>query len=321
MPIPETELPSRNEVSLQEGSPEAWSLTVDVEEWFHNCWHPEYLDPAARPPLFEELDAALPELLDWLEGRNLRATFFVLGEVVRKHPERILSLARRGHEVACHGDLHLRVDSRSRQDWRQGTADCKKQLEDLVGEPVLGYRAPEWSLRSWRNPRLRDLLELGFEYDSSLMAAWGAGSSENPRRPVRLTFGTAGELWEFPPWVLAGGLPANGWTGRVLPDALWRRAFGKARREGLSPVLVIHPWELLERPVPGLLVGLGKFFHEAARRGFPERLERRLFGAPPRLLREQLVALRARATRQLPGEVLESSGVLPAQNPISGKLA
>ena len=57
------------------------ALSVDVEEWYHSCWVPEYVDPARRPPLVEELDRLLPALIELLADLGSTATFFVLGEV------------------------------------------------------------------------------------------------------------------------------------------------------------------------------------------------------------------------------------------------
>ena len=78
------------------------ALSVDVEEWYHSCWVPEYVDPARRPPLVEELDRLLPALIELLAELESTATFFVLGEVARRHPRRLRELAGAGHEVACH---------------------------------------------------------------------------------------------------------------------------------------------------------------------------------------------------------------------------
>ncbi len=253
-----------------------WALTVDVEEWFHNCWHPDYVDPQHRPILEVELDRLLPELLDNLDRVGVSATFFVLGEVAKVFPRTLAEVTRCGHEVACHGDLHFRVDSRSRKQWKVGLAESKARLEDITGKQVLGYRAPEWSLRTWQHPWFEDLKEVGFLYDSSLVSAWGAGVRENPRTVTEFLFGRDRSLWEFPPLVLPGGLPAGGWTGRLVGDRFWRSFFLRERARGAFPVVVVHPWELTDRPLPGVLTGFARFFHEVGRYGFGARFWRRL---------------------------------------------
>lgn len=266
------------------------AVSVDVEEWYHSCWVPEYVDPARRGPLPEELDRLLPGLLERFARLGVRATFFVLGEVARRLPGRIRELAEAGHEVACHGDLHLRANQRTPAEFRADLARARDLLEAVTGRAVVGYRAPEWSLRTAANPRLRLVAELGLRYDSSLMPALGAGAAANPRAPAELRWRDGAGLLELPPLVWGGplGLPAGGWCGRCAPPALLRRAMAHAP----LALLVVHPWELVDRPLPGLYTGFARFFHEAGRRGWGERFERVLAGTATRTLAE--IAARAR---------------------------
>ncbi|MCB1007387.1 MAG: polysaccharide deacetylase family protein [Acidobacteria bacterium] len=246
---------------------------MDVEEWYHNCCIEEYVRPERRPPLLDELDRLLPELLDLIEQLPARATLFVLGEVAERVPARIREARDRGHEIACHGYLHLRANDRSAGEFRRDLQRAKGLLEDLTGDPVRGFRAPEWSLRSPANPRLRIVAECGFDYDSSLVAAIGSGSSENPEGLTRFLWPDGLTLLELPPLVWAGPLrlPAGGWCGR-LAHPRWLRGALEVAREGRgSPIVVVHPWEVVDRAVPGVLTGLGRFFHEAARKGYRER--------------------------------------------------
>jgi hypothetical protein len=260
------------------------ALSVDVEEWYHSCWVPEYVDPRRRPPLAEELDRLLPEMLDLFADLELRATFFVLGEVAERLPARIRELAERGHEVACHGHLHLRADERSPAAFRVDLVRARDRLEQTIGRPVVGYRAPEWSLRSPANPRLRTVAELGFRYDSSLVAAAGAGRADNPRRPAIVRWPDGVSILELPPLVLDRPLrlPVSGWCGRCASPRWLRRAVERAP----FALLVVHPWELVDRPVPGLYTGLARFLHDAGRSGYRERFVELTAGLRTRSLAE-----------------------------------
>lgn len=248
------------------------ALSVDVEEWYHSCWVPEYVDPDRRPPLVEELDRLLPALLELLSELDATATFFVLGEVARRHPRRVRELTAAGHEVACHGFLHWRADARSVREFARDVGQARELLEQVTGRPVRGFRAPEWSLRHLGNPRLRVVAELGFEYDSSLSPSIGAGDPGNPREPSRLIWADGLALLEAPPLVWGGALrlPVGGWTGRLAPEWLLDRAIERAA----GATLVVHPWELVDRPVPGLYTGFARFFHDAGRTGYLERFVR-----------------------------------------------
>ena len=236
---------------------------------------PDYVDPARRPVLTDELDRLLPELLELLDSASAKATFFVLGEVAARLPARIREIAAAGHEIGSHSYLHLRSDWQKLRRWRRDVEASKSLLEDVSGTPILGFRAPEWSLRRVGNPRLEELATLGFVYDSSLTPSVGSGDRRNPIWASRLAWSSGNELFEFPPLTYAGRLrlPAAGWTARRLAPRTIVSAAGEHRRRGGLPVLVVHPWELSERPTPGVLTGLARFVHETGRDGFRARFE------------------------------------------------
>ena len=263
------------------------ALTVDVEEWYHTCLVPDYVQPAARPVLAEELDGLLPELLDLLAGAGATATFFVLGEVAERLPHRIREIAAAGHEVASHGHLHLRASQRPLPELLADLRRAKDLLEDLVGEPVQGYRAPEWSLRALASPRVPLVAEAGYLYDSSLAPYPLAGRITNPCRPVRLAWGGGAELLELPPLSVSPlRLPIGSWTGRLLPVPWLVEAVEACRARGGLPVHVVHPWELTGRPTPGRLTGLARFVHETGRQAYLPRFRTLLAALPWRSLRE-----------------------------------
>jgi polysaccharide deacetylase family protein (PEP-CTERM system associated) len=263
-------------------SPGGYVLTFDVEEWFHTCMVPEYVDPARRPPLRRELDRLLPEILELLASAGRTATFFVLGEVAAEVPARVREIESAGHEVASHSYRHFRMGARPLDEFRADVVRSKALLEDLVGRAVTGYRAPEWSLRRFDNPRLEILAELGFRYDSSLAPFPGAGSRRNPDRAAVLSWGPGRSLLELPPLALwrRWRVPGNGWPARLLP-ASWIVRAAKAHREekGLS-VLVAHPWELTPSDTPGDLTGLARQIHEVGRATYRPRFEQVLSALP-----------------------------------------
>jgi hypothetical protein len=287
-----------------------YALTVDVEEWYHNCLVPAYVHPELRPALPQELDRLLPFLLDMLAEAGATATFFVLGEVAERLPRRVREIAAAGHEIASHGYLHLRACGRPLDVFRQDIHRSKILLEDLLGEPVLGFRAPEWSLRRLRSPLVPLVAEAGFLYDSSLAPYSFSGRRSNPRFACRLEWpesrppglldlstrpvpileplnGPAWSLLEFPPLTFGGPLrvPAGSWTGRLVHPSRLAAAAARHFAEGGLPVMVIHPWELSGGPTPGPLSGLARFIHETGRRDFAPRLRVLLHSLPWRSLR------------------------------------
>lgn len=150
--------------------------------------------------------------------------------------------------------------------------DGKALLEDLSGRPVVGYRAPEWSLRGPASDWWRDLPELGFRYDSSRVPLALLGDPSWPRWPHRLAEG----LWELPPPVLWSGplrSPLWGWGPRVLPFGLVRRSLEALAQDDTGNPLVLHPWELDpgQPELPGASLG-HRLAHSAGLRGYGGRL-------------------------------------------------
>jgi polysaccharide deacetylase family protein (PEP-CTERM system associated) len=288
--------------------PFGFALTVDVEEWYHTCLVPDYVHPRERPPLSEELDWLLPELLERLAEAGCTATFFVLGEVAERLPGRIREIAEAGHEVASHGYLHLRACERPPETFRSDVERSKDLLEDLIGEPVLGFRAPEWSLRCLASSRLPLVAEMGFVYDSSLTPCPFTGRPGNPRFASRLSWPGSRpplDLLEFPPLTFGGPLrfPAGSWTGRLAaPERLIRAAIEHADGGGVA-LTVVHPWEITGQPTPGRLSGLARFIHETGRLGFAPRFEELLRAFPWSSIRgaaglESAAPLRALTSRR-----------------------
>jgi peptidoglycan/xylan/chitin deacetylase (PgdA/CDA1 family) len=265
------------------------ALTVDVEEWYHNCLVPSYVQPHLRPELPVELDRLLPELLGLLAEAGCRATFFVLGEVAERLPRRVREIARAGHEIGSHGFLHLRACERPAAEFERDIRRSKALLEDLLGEPVRGFRAPEWSLRRLKSPLLPLVAAAGFDYDSSLVPYSFSGRRGNPVFASRLRWEDAGlELLELPVFTFGGvaRIPAGSWTGRLFePSRLVAAAERHLRRGGL-PVAVAHPWEISGRPTPGPLGGLARFIHETGRAGYLPKFRHILAGLPWRTLAE-----------------------------------
>jgi peptidoglycan/xylan/chitin deacetylase (PgdA/CDA1 family) len=94
--------------------------------------------------------ASTPRFLDVLDDLGVRATFFVLGENVVRHPALVRETARRGHELAVHGWTHDRP-------WRPAPARDAEQvartvraLHDISGHRPQFYRPPYGILTSGR---------------------------------------------------------------------------------------------------------------------------------------------------------------------------
>jgi len=70
------------------------ALTIDVEDWYHPELVRGRVPPGRRDAQIEE---STEQLLQLLQKHDVRATFFVVGEVARQHPELVVKIAAQGH--------------------------------------------------------------------------------------------------------------------------------------------------------------------------------------------------------------------------------
>ena len=224
-------------------------FTVDVEEYFQVSALEPYVDRSSWERISPRIDIGQRILLDLLAERGAHGTFFVLGWIARHHPEIVRAIVEGGHEIASHGWGHERITTLTPEQFRISIRDSKRELEDLTGRPVLGYRAPSFSIVRGSEWAFDILLEEGYAYDSSLFpvrrAGYGyLGGGRDPYQIER----PAGALHEVPPATIRcmkALLPAAGGAYlRLLPYSLVRGGLRSAQARGVPGTFYIHPWEL-----------------------------------------------------------------------------
>jgi polysaccharide deacetylase family protein (PEP-CTERM system associated) len=224
-------------------------FSVDVEEYFHVSAFEPRVQRSDWDHFESRVTGSVSRLLELLARHDARATFFVLGWVAQRHPEVVRRIARTGHEVASHGWDHARVTEQSPLAFRNSVRRTKHALEQLIGAPVLGYRAPSFSIVPGREWALDVLIEEGYRYDSSLFPVRRPGYGyANGRPDPHWLERPAGRLAELPPTTLRRcGVtwPAGGGAYfRLLPYAVTRTAFRACERRGTPGTFYIHPWEI-----------------------------------------------------------------------------
>jgi peptidoglycan/xylan/chitin deacetylase (PgdA/CDA1 family) len=101
-------------------------------------------------------DAKLtPRLLDILKERHIHATFFVLGERVKDHPEILEREIAEGHEVGNHSWDHKALNKLAEGGLQHELADTSELIKQTVGKPVTLMRPPYGAT----NPRLSRAIE------------------------------------------------------------------------------------------------------------------------------------------------------------------
>jgi polysaccharide deacetylase family protein (PEP-CTERM system associated) len=136
-----------NEVASQPPgmfSPNA--MSVDVEDYLH-AWA---LSPAIARDRWEEWPSRVEEstkrVLALLDAASIKATFFVLGWVARRHPRLVREIVAAGHELASHGLAHHKVGELGPAAFLEDVRETRLLLQDLGGVGVKGYRAPSFSI-------------------------------------------------------------------------------------------------------------------------------------------------------------------------------
>jgi carbamoyltransferase len=111
--------------------------------------------------------SAVDSSLRFFEERDARATYFVIARDLDRPDKRraIEQIVSAGHYVACHGLNHKYLNRISSAEKREEIISGKKKIEDALGVPVYGFRAPGYSIDL---ESLRILRDAGYLYDSSI---------------------------------------------------------------------------------------------------------------------------------------------------------
>lgn len=225
-------------------------LTIDVEDYFHVA----ALSKSIKP---EDWDAISPrvaknsyQLLDLFDEKKVKATHFILGWVAERFPELIREIDIRGHEVASHGYSHQLVYTQTPSLFEKEARDSKNLLEDIIGKPILGYRAASYSITRKSLWALDILAELGFKYDSSIFPIVHDryGIKGSPEFPHVLETPNKNTLVEYPLSifrVMGQSIPvAGGGYFRLYPYWLSRFFYRKINQQHAPFVFYLHPWEI-----------------------------------------------------------------------------
>ena len=134
-------------------------FTMDVEDWFHL----DYYNNKNVNYGYSTIEG-VDNYLDWLKTNKIKSTFFILGELAIKHKDLLHRIDKEGHEIGSHGWNHKRPLLLPIREFREDIIKSKKEIENIIGKEIYGYRAPCFSLD--RN-RLNIIFEEGYKYDSS----------------------------------------------------------------------------------------------------------------------------------------------------------
>ena len=141
-------------------------LTFDIEDWSI-----AKANGTGNAALYAEYDSYLDRILDKLDERGIKATFFCLGKMATEFPYVVKKLDARGHEIGCHSNAHLWANKMTEAEFREDTRTAVAALEDCIGKKVLSYRAPAFSIEESNLWAFDALAENGIERDASVFPA------------------------------------------------------------------------------------------------------------------------------------------------------
>ncbi len=142
-------------------------LTFDIEDW----WVYDYYSIGKKDNYLPRLDRYLHYILDLLDERNIQATFFCLGKVAEEYPNIIKSIAKRGHHIGCHSYSHRFWGDANPEEVADDTKKALDIIENIIGEKVIAYRAPAFSITEKTKWIIEILVDNGIEYDCSIFPA------------------------------------------------------------------------------------------------------------------------------------------------------
>jgi polysaccharide deacetylase family protein (PEP-CTERM system associated) len=225
------------------------AMTVDVEDYFHVSAFDGLIPRHEWASMESRVCANTERILSIFDEEGITATFFVLGWVAERFPRLVRDIAARGHEIASHGFEHRLVYDMTPAAFREDVRRSKALLESAAAAPVLGYRAPSYSVTSRSLWALDVLMEEGFVYDASIFPIHHDryGIPVSPRHPYVLQRGAS--LVEAPASTVRWGpfnLPiAGGGYFRILPYAWTRWGIRRLNDvERLPAIFYLHPWEI-----------------------------------------------------------------------------
>ena len=230
-------------------------LSVDVEEWFY--WPTLDKDLIfkkyySNQEPYTDVVETVEKLLNLFEKHEIKATFFVLGNVAKKYPEILKLISSFRQEIASHGMSHKKINQMSD---KENEIDIERSLKILSKGKikVIGYRSPVFSLS---NSLISILEEKNFLYDSSLNPCLKIpGWYGNPTAKLSIYKPSKLDIYKHNPKNTIVEIPlavhphlripaAGGWYLRNLGLSWMKSVVNLLIKKKIICSYYIHPWEV-----------------------------------------------------------------------------
>jgi polysaccharide deacetylase family protein (PEP-CTERM system associated) len=226
------------------------AMTVDVEDYFQVSAFEETVCRTRWHTFESRVCGNTERLLAIFEDAGVQATFFVLGWVAERFPDLVRQIRLGGHELASHGYEHRLVYELTPRQFRDDLRRAKAALEAAGGVPIVGYRAPSYSITRESLWALDVLIEEGYGYDASIYPIHHDryGIPDWSRHVHRIER-PGGWLWELPGstvrWAGMNFPIGGGGYFRLLPYGWTRLGIERLNATERRPaIFYLHPWEI-----------------------------------------------------------------------------
>ncbi len=241
-------------------------LGIDFEDWYHPELVEQFIPKNKRiPTMFKGLD----KILELLKKYEIKATFFVVGELLYSNPEILDKILADQHEIGFHTMKHTRLDS---VNFKPIFKKEIKEFGKLTSGKSIGFRAPTFSINKKSSWIIDELVNNNYRYDSSIIPAktrlYGMPNAE--KVPYKITSKNLeknnedGKLIEFPLLVtkiLGKTIPtAGGFYLRSLPLKIIKNSIRSNEKKEMVSSFYIHSWELTPEYIPKMKLPLKNRF-------------------------------------------------------------
>jgi hypothetical protein len=181
------------------------AFSIDLDDWYHtplvagaNFSHYPTVEDffASWKERYDYVTEPSFRLLELLNKHQVKATFFVIADMVDRYPELMKVLKESDHEIAHHSLHHTipfntktKEPIQTKAEWEAQLVEAKEILETYFERKIIGYRAPGAYFADWMIPIL---IKHGFLYDSSMVSNSVYNKSNRnlkhfPKVPFRLS--------------------------------------------------------------------------------------------------------------------------------------
>ncbi|OFZ16192.1 MAG: hypothetical protein A2X86_13905 [Bdellovibrionales bacterium GWA2_49_15] len=219
------------------------ALSFDVEDWF--CvQNMKSIFPFKEWSKCELRVYENTKYILWcLKKHNAKATFFILGWIAERFPELVSEIAVEGHEIATHGYSHTSILQMTKQEFQKDTEKSITILNNIIQQPINGFRAPSFSITKDTIWALDILRNLGIQYDSSIFPINHPdyGIADFPQRIHRINGVIEVPLTSA---TLSGfKIPVSGGGYFRLYPYWFFKAMLQTTMSNNATVAYFHPWE------------------------------------------------------------------------------